>query len=226
VLRNGKWVDRGRLGDAIEVIALAVYNGCLYAGTIPRAEVFRFDGKKGWTGVQRLFNPEGFRPVPVGSKDAQGVADWSRATSLTIFGGKLYASTGTCYRTMIDPPRADEIRGKVYSFEVGANVSYDHDLGPGWKHIAAVRDKQELKIFVDGRLTTSAKFDKQPLNISNEVPLRIGSGQQSFFSGKIREVRLYSRALSREEVRSMYRQKENPEDRGAAVAIQWFASQF
>jgi len=78
-------------------------------------------------------------------------------------------------------------------------------LGPGWKHIAAVRDKQELKIYVDGRLAASGKLGKQPLNVSNDGPLQIGSGQQGFFSGKIREVRLYSRALSREEVRSMHR---------------------
>ena len=42
----------------------------------------------------------------MGSGDA-AVADWSRASSLTVYGGKLYASTATCYRTRLDPPRAD-----------------------------------------------------------------------------------------------------------------------
>ena len=41
VWRDGKWVDKGQPGDATEVIGLTVYNGSFYAGTIPRAELFR-----------------------------------------------------------------------------------------------------------------------------------------------------------------------------------------
>ena len=40
---DGGWTDLGRLGDALEINALSVYNGQLYGGTIPRAEVFRFN---------------------------------------------------------------------------------------------------------------------------------------------------------------------------------------
>ena len=39
--RGGKWEDLGRLGDSTEVVGLTLYNGSLYAGAIPRAEVFR-----------------------------------------------------------------------------------------------------------------------------------------------------------------------------------------
>jgi hypothetical protein len=209
VLRKGKWVNRGRLGDATEVIALTVYNGCLYAGTIPRAEVFRFEEEMGWTSVRRFFDPKGFQPVPVGSRDAQGVADWSRATSLTVYGGKLFASTGTCYRTQIDPPRPDEVRGKVYAFQAGATVSHDHDLGDGWKHLVAIRGKQELKLFVNGRLMASAKVVEKPIDVSNNLPLRIGLGQLAPFSGRIREVRLYNRALAEDEIRRLSRVLED-----------------
>lgn len=206
-LRDGQWLDRGRPGDATEVIALAVYNGSLYAGTIPRAEVFRLDEDRGWTSLRRLFEPEGFAPVPVGSKDAQGVADWSRATSLAVFGGKLFVSTGTCYRTQMERPRADEIRGKVYSYQAGACVCHDHDPGPGWRHLAAVRDGQGLRLYVDGRLVASARVGKLPLDVSSTAPLRIGFGQQSYFAGKIREVRLYDRALGEEEVQTLAREQ-------------------
>ncbi|HEX2474107.1 MAG TPA: hypothetical protein VHK01_05150, partial [Lacipirellulaceae bacterium] len=65
VWRDGHWTDLGRLGDATEVTALTTYNGCFYAGTIPRAEVFRFDGPNQWTSIRRLFDPPGFEPVPV-----------------------------------------------------------------------------------------------------------------------------------------------------------------
>lgn len=209
VWRNGKWVDRGRLGDATEVIALTAYNGCFYAGTIPRAEVFRFEADNQWTSLRRLFDPPGFEPVPVGSNDHQGVIDWSRATSLAVFDGKLFASTGTCYRTMIDPPRPDEMRGRVYSFSTGANVSHDTDLAPGWKHLAAVRDQRHLKLYVDGRLTDTAEIADRSLEVSNTVPLRIGAGPQSYFKGRIRDVRLYNRALAAAEIESSFRESKD-----------------
>ena len=51
--RSGGWpggiatgpmaADLGRLGDSTEVMDLNVYNGTLYAATIPRAEVFRYE---------------------------------------------------------------------------------------------------------------------------------------------------------------------------------------
>jgi hypothetical protein len=73
VLRDGKWVDLGRLGDATEVIGLTVYNGSLFAGTIPRAELFRLDCNARWTSVRRLFDPPGFEPVAVGCQGRSGL---------------------------------------------------------------------------------------------------------------------------------------------------------
>jgi hypothetical protein len=138
VWRDSKWVDRGRPGDATEVIALTVYNGSFYAGTIPWAEVFRLEGQC-WTSVRRLFDPPGFEPVPVGSTDWGRISDWSRSSSLTVFQGRLFASTATCHRTMLEAPLPEESRGKVFAYSTGAAVSYDRDLGTGWKFVAAVR---------------------------------------------------------------------------------------
>jgi hypothetical protein len=201
-LRGDTWVDRGRLGDATEVIALAGYNGSLYAGTIPRAEVFRWDAGNRWTSIRRLFDPPRFVPVPVGSGDVR-VADWSRTTSLTVFGGKLFASTGTCYRTMIDAPLTDDVRGRVFSLQAGANVSYDRDLGPGWQHIVALRDRRQLKLFVNGRLTASSAIQNEALKIDNDAPLRIGFGEVDYFSGKVGDVKLFNRALTDSEIQSL-----------------------
>lgn len=203
VWRDGAWQDRGRPGDATEVIGLAVYGGSIYAGTIPRGEVFRFDGEVGWTSLRRLFDPPGFEPVPVGSSDGQGVADWSRATSLTVFDGRLFASTGTCYRTMLEHPRAEEHRGEVFAYQAGAHVAYDRDLGPGWKHLTAVRHADELRLYVDGELVDSAPIGRRGLDVSNDAPLRIGTGQVDGFHGRIREVWLYDRAIDAAEVRAL-----------------------
>ncbi|HEX2474108.1 MAG TPA: LamG domain-containing protein [Lacipirellulaceae bacterium] len=194
--RGNEWRDMGRLGDATEVVGLSVYNGSLYAGTIPRAELFRFDGPHKWTSIRRLFDPANFDA-------AKDVEDWTRASSLTVYDGSLFVSTATCYRAMIDPPRSDEVRGKVFSFTTGANASLDRDLGPGWKHVAAVRERGTLKLHIDGQLAVSNACEADQLDVSNESPLRIGFGPQSHFRGKIREVRLYDRALNGDEIQQL-----------------------
>lgn len=204
VLRDGKWVDLGRLGDATEVTGLTVYNCNLYAGTIPRAELFRYEGSGNWGSVRRLFDPPGYDPVPVGS-GAKEVQDWSRASSLTVYQGKLFVSTATCYRTMIEPLRKEEMRGKVFAFKTGSCVSFDRDLGGGWKHVAAVRSGKQLQLFVDGELVASATSNGPPLDMSTDAPLCIGIGPQGHFDGKLREVRLYNRALSEEGVRVLWK---------------------
>ncbi len=46
-----RWVDCGRLGDAEEVYALAVFKGKLYAIPMYSPGVFEYDGKKTWTSI-------------------------------------------------------------------------------------------------------------------------------------------------------------------------------
>ena len=96
------------------------------------------------------------------------------------------------------------MRGDVYAFETGSCVSLDRDLGDGWKHVAAVRRGRTLQLFVDGALVASESSDRPPLDLSCDAPLRIGFGPQGYFDGKIREVRLYSRALNERDVKSLY----------------------
>jgi hypothetical protein len=40
----------------------------------------------------------------------------------------------------------------------------------------------------------------QKVDISNSAPLKIGYGEMDYFSGKIKEVRLYNRALAEKEI--------------------------
>jgi hypothetical protein len=203
VRRNDKWIDVGRLGDATEIVGLSVYNGSLYGGSIPRAEVFRFDGPEKWSSVGRLFNPKGFEPVPVGSH-ATEVQDWSRASSLTVYDGKLFSSTATCYRAQISPPTGhDDIRGKVFCLQAGAAVSSDRDMGAGWKHIAAVRKGNSLSLFVDGKLVARTDSGQPVIDATCSAPLQIGFGSQSYFHGNIREVRLYDRAISEADIHQL-----------------------
>ena len=53
-----------------------------------------------------------------------------------------------------------DVRGQVFAMEAGRNASYDLDLGPGWKHIGAVKEGGLLKLYIDGELqATSCSFD-------------------------------------------------------------------
>jgi hypothetical protein len=202
-----KWEDIGRVGeDGTEVNSLVVYNGKLYGGSLPRAEVCRYDGRPQWSSLRRFYSPAGWTPVPPrengGNPTRQQVAEWSRVTSMTIYGGRLFASIGNCTSSIQDAPPG--ICGTVHSIESGKCVSYDDELAPGWRHIAAVRESGCLKLYVDGRLASqSSTFNGTDFDVSTQHPLRIGFGQTDYFRGKMQDVRAYNRALSETEVASL-----------------------
>ena len=96
--------------------------------------------------------------------------------------------------------------GRVYSLTAGSNVSYDYDLRLGWRHVAAVREQNRLRLYIDGELAaTSPSFHPDRYDLANRVPLKIGFGSVDYFSGVIDEVRVYGRALTRAEVGSVFR---------------------
>lgn len=201
------WHEIGRVGeDGTEVNGLVVYNGKLYGGSLPRAEVCRYDGGTRWTSLKRFYSPQGWTPAPPRNKNSNPtrtqVNEWVRLTGLTIYDGKLFASTGSCTSSVEDAP--SDVRGKVYSMEAGKCVSYDDDLGPGWKHIVAVREAGYLKLYVDGKqVAKSSPFTQDEYDVSTDRPLRIGFGQTDYFNGKISEVRIYDRALSESQIQNL-----------------------
>ena len=144
------WTDVGRLGEEREVMAMAVFNGKLYAGTLPLGQVYRYDGATRWTLTGQL--------------DKTPDVKYRRVWSMAAFNGKLYAGTLPS--------------GRVYSLEAGKSVTCDHELAPGWRHLAAIRDGNKLKLYVDGALAaTSSAFNPADYTLSNDKPLKIGSGQ-------------------------------------------------
>jgi hypothetical protein len=197
------WKIVGRVGvDGTEVNALAVYNGKLYGGSIPRAEVCRFDGVPEWTSLKQFYSPEGWKPALPGHARRDEYNQWSRVTSLTVYDGKLFASTGSCTASVLDAPA--DVRGKVFSMEAGKVASYDNDLGPGWKHLAAVREGGLLKLYIDGKIVAkSSSFDPAEYDISTNQPLRIGFGQTEYFAGKMADVRIYKGTLSEGDIEQL-----------------------
>ena len=166
----------GRLGSDKEVMAMVVYNGKLYAGTLPSAHVFRYDDDSTWTSTGQL--------------DTTPDVKRRRVWSMAVYDGKLFAGTLPS--------------GRVLSLEAGKCVTYDRTLAPGWRHLAAVRSGRKLKLYVDGKLAaTSSDFDPASYDLSNGKPLLIGFGEHDYFNGRLRNLRIYERALSNTEIGSL-----------------------
>lgn len=57
---------------------------------------------------------------------------------------------------------------------------------------------------MNGRLATkSAPFNAADYDLTVQQPLKIGFGEQDYFTGRIREVRLYRRALADREIAAL-----------------------
>ncbi|MFM8469699.1 MAG: LamG-like jellyroll fold domain-containing protein, partial [Limisphaerales bacterium] len=94
--------------------------------------------------------------------------------------------------------------GSVHSMQAGQCVSYDKDLGAGWWQLTAVRQGGELRLYVNGQLVAkSATFNTADYDLSVKQPLKIGFGEHDYFTGRIREVRLYRRALADREIAAL-----------------------
>lgn len=167
------WVDCGRLGEELEVMGMLVHNGGLFAGSLPLAEVFRFDGKDRWASVGRV--------------DLTPDVMYRRAWTMAEFQGRLFVGTLPS--------------GHVLSIASGANVTHDRSLSPGWHQITAQRVGRELKLFVDGKkVASSLALDPEHFDLSTDAPLRIGFGPTDSFNGRLRDIRIWGRALSEDEI--------------------------
>ncbi|MBN1342499.1 MAG: LamG domain-containing protein [Phycisphaerae bacterium] len=173
-----KWTSIGRLGEELEVMAMAVYNGKLYAGTLPLANVYRYDGQTNWTDTGRV--------------DLTPDVKYRRAWSMAVYKGRLFCGTLPS--------------GHVWSIEAGKCATHDHELQPGWRHLAAARAGDRLKLYVDAKcVATSSTFKPADFDLANDQPLMIGFGQHDYFNGGISDVRIYDRALPDAEVAKIAR---------------------
>ncbi len=161
-------------------MGMAVHNGKLYAGTLPLAEVYRYDGGTSWASTGRLDRTPDVR--------------YRRAWSMAVFQGRLFCGTLPS--------------GRVHALDAGSVVSYDHELKPGWRHLAAVREGRRLKLFVDGKLVAASSESgtrrvAAAFDLTNDRPLTIGSGAHDYFRGSLSDLRLYGRALAAAEVAAL-----------------------
>ncbi|MHB1455545.1 MAG: LamG-like jellyroll fold domain-containing protein [Armatimonadota bacterium] len=205
---DGKWTDCGWVGSPDktdlgggnishinEVNSLIVYNGSFYSGVIPKGEVCRYDGGQKNTLIKNLVNNAEYHVTKHDS--------WSRVPCMAIYKGYLYAGTSSARGITIENQKCDT--GKVFRWKTGECVSYDDDIGVEWRHITAIRDHGKLKLYLDGKLVSESDGDSPVIDISNANPLMIGFGQQNYFTGRMKNIRLYSGALSDNEVNEIFK---------------------
>lgn len=171
-----QWSDCGRMGEEKEVMPMMVYNGSLYAGTLPSGEVYRYQGTREWERI--------------GLIDATPNVRYRRAWSMAIAQGELFCGTLPS--------------GKVWSMEVGDNVTYDKEIGPGWRHVVASRRGTDLTLYVDGKEVVRRRGEGN-VNVDSAAPLHIGFGASDFFHGRMADIRLYNRSVEPNSVAELYR---------------------
>jgi hypothetical protein len=177
------WEDVGRLGEELETMPLLVYNGKMYGGTLPLAEVYRYDGSTTWTKIGRV--------------DMTPDVRFRRAWSMAVYQGRLFVGALPS--------------GRVLSIEAGRNATLDKSLPSGWHHVAAVRDADRLRLYVDGKLVSeSAPITNEQYNLSSSADLNVGFGAQDFFKGRMADVRIYKGVLSETEIRQLAIESDSP----------------
>ena len=92
---TSQWQNTGRLGEETEVMALASYNGMLYAGTLPHAEVYRYDGDGDWTRLRSL--------------DQTPDVLYRRAHAMGVYRGALYCRHAARWPGVLDGDGPDRV---------------------------------------------------------------------------------------------------------------------
>jgi hypothetical protein len=74
-----------------------------------------------------------------------------------------------------------------------------------WIHVTGVADGESTHIYGDGALRDSDRYADQITPARGSAPLRIGTRDlKSFFAGEIREVRVWNRALTADEIAAVH----------------------
>lgn len=173
---ENSWQDRGRLGEELEVMGMLVHNGSFYGGTLPLAQLYRYESGQSWTMLKQL--------------DTTPDVKYRRVWTMAQHQGKLFATTLPS--------------GHVWSLQTGACVTLDEEFPPGWHHVAAQRQGDTLRLFIDGQaVAESAAGKASSLNLDGNAPWQIGAGSGDYFHGSISDVQIFRRALTKDELSKM-----------------------
>jgi hypothetical protein len=178
-----------------EINALLVHHGKLYAGVLPKAQVYRYERDGQWTLLSSLAS----RP----DYDQAVCPSWNRVVSLTTHQGRLFAATGASQARAIDVDPEATV-GRVLACRAGQVLDHEHDIGGAWTHLVGVREGGRLRLYVNGKLSAESQAPPgHAFDLANVEPLTIGFGAQGSFSGSIADVRLYRGTVSQAQINGL-----------------------
>jgi hypothetical protein len=94
--------------------------------------------------------------------------------------------------------------GRIYSYQAGASVMSGSAVPAGWRHVAAVKQSDRLQLYLDGKqIVRSMPLDATQFDLHVDQPLQIGFGQNDYFLGRMRDVRIYGRSLEMAELEAL-----------------------
>lgn len=176
----GRWTDVGRLGEEREVMGMLVHNGRLMAGTLPLAEVYSYEGDNTWKRLTRL--------------DHTPDVTYRRAWTMAEHDGEVFCSTLPS--------------GHIFAFSAGSQAAWGHTLSSAWHHIAAIKSADRLALYVDSRrVAETPAFDAASYQLDSSAPLRVGSGMNGRWNGRLRDLRVYQRTLNAAEIEALAGQR-------------------
>jgi hypothetical protein len=176
-------------------------------------KAFEFDGIDDWFSLQNV-------PVEVYHVKDFSVSVWFRTDQdlmQTLWQGSDghawgLKGLGIVARNLQDLEAGYRVQGPA-KCEMHASVNLESNT---WHHVVLVRntDKQEGRLFVDGRLADSCQ-DPDPHSFPRpQSHPRIGygfyapGGYEKYFDGIIDEVRLYHRALTAKEIEMLFEYRD------------------
>lgn len=100
--------------------------------------------------------------------------------------------------------------GWRFSF-MGYSLNNDFDINPTsgdlvtnkWTHIASTYKQDTIKLYINGKFLTERRIFLNTTGNDNFIGKNNHIGYESFFKGKIDDVRIYNRALTLSEIREL-----------------------
>jgi len=141
-------------------------------------------------------------------------------------GQQEWAARMYSYTNRENPPRPNRISFYLFNPDGGLGEgSYSQEpVRPGqWIHIAAVASQGETAIYRNGEYVRCDEYDgptghgcqahgERIHPLSGNAPLRLGTRDfASFFQGGLSQVGIWNRALSRDEIRTLYAGNDVPQ---------------
>ena len=146
------------------------------------------------------------------------IAAWTKVTELDsgyveIVSTNNYGLGLLSYGYKNDPNHV----GPGYWYKNDVWIEAELDVDNQWHLIVALYDGQEFALYIDGKLCASKRFYKSiELGTSRlYIGQTPGNRNEGWKDGLIDDVRIYSYALSAEEVKMLYEGKEPPRAKGS-----------